>query len=283
MFLTGASGFLGTHLKPRLERLGGPVAELSRAAGADLLAPASYERLLAGADTVVHCAAATGKATPREHFRINAEGTRVLVEQCRRLGVRRFVFVSSIAVTFPDIRRYPYARAKQEAEAVVAASGLAYTIVRPTIIGGPGAAVLTGLAKLAALPVVPVFGTGTTRVQPIFVEDLADALAAIVGEEIGAGDTLELGGPEVITIEALLGELHRVRRGTPMRAMHVPLGPLLAVLTPVEIVARRFLPITVGQLATFRYDGVARANPLFDRMRARMMGVARMIERSFAA
>ena len=192
------------------------------------------------------------------------------------------VLVSTIAVTFPDIRRYPYARSKLAAEAAVAESGLAYTIVRPTIIAGPGAPVLVGLRRLAGLPVVPVFGSGAARVQPIFVDDLADCLETIVRDG-GAGETIELGGPEVITIEQLLDEMSRRLRGRPLRAVHVPLAPFLPVLTLLEMIAYRTLPITVGQLATFRFDGVAKPHPVFERHRARMTGIRQMIELSFPA
>lgn len=281
--MTGGSGFLGTRLRQRLQRHGLAFTELPRAAGADLLVPASYERALAGADAVVHLAAATGKAAPEEHFRVNVLGTEILLEHCRRLGVRRFVFASTIAVTFPDIRRYPYARAKLEAEGAVAASGLDFTIVRPTIIAGPGAPVLAGLAKLAGLPLVPVFGSGTARVQPILADDLADCVVTIVREGLCVRQTVELGGPEVITIEQLLAELHRVLRGRAMRAVHIPLPPVMAALGLLERVAYRFLPVTAGQLATFRFDGVAASNPVFEGHRARMAGIRRMVELSVAA
>jgi NADH dehydrogenase len=284
VFLTGGTGFLGRRLRVRLRAVedGLSVVELARAAGADLLAPASYDRELAGADTVVHLAAATGKAPPAEHFRVNAEGTRVLLEQSRLRGVRRFVFVSSIATAFPDVRHYPYARAKLEAEAAVAGSGLDYTIVRPTIIAGPGSPVLAGLRRLAALRVVPVFGTGRVRVQPIFVDDVADGLVSIVRDGLGSRQTLELGGPEVLTIQGLLGEIHRVLTGRPMRALHVPLAPVLRLLAILEAAAPRLLPVTVGQLSTFRFDGTASANQVFERHRAGMTGVSRMLELSLA-
>lgn len=269
-------------MRDRLRRAGAPFVELSRSAGADLLTPATYERELAGAGTVLHLAAATGKAAPADHFRINRDGTRVLVEQCRRAGVRRFIFVSSIAVTFPDIRAYPYARSKRDAEAVVAASGLDYTIVRPTIIAGPGSPVLTGLRRLAGLPVVPVFGPGTARVQPILVGDLAECLLTIVAN--GGGErVVELGGPDILTIEELLGELRRASQLGQMRAAHLPLGAVIPVLTLLESIAYRFLPVTVGQLSTFRWDGTATPNSVFERHRATMTGARRMIELSVAA
>lgn len=284
VFLTGGTGFVGLRLRAGLQAVGGAcsLSELPRTAGADLLRPQSYERELAGADTVVHLAAATGQASAAEHFRVNVEGTRALLEASRRHGVRRFVFVSSIAATFPDVRRYPYARAKLEAETAVAASGLDYTIVRPTIVGGRGSAVLAGLGRLASLPVVPIFGTGRVRVQPIFVDDLAACLAAVARDGAASRQVIELGGPDVITIERLLGEIRRVRAGRPMRAVRLPLPPVLLVLGVLERALGHRLPVTVGQLATFRFDGVAAPNPVFDRHRARMTGVSRMIELSFA-
>lgn len=259
------------------------MTELPRARGADLLDPASYTDALAGASTVVHCAAATGKASPRDHFRVNVDGTRLLLEQCARHGVRRFVFVSTIAVTFPDIRQYPYALAKRDAERLVRDSGLDFTIVRPTIVAGRGAPVLAGLAKLAGLPRVPVFGPGTARVQPILVDDLVEGLAIVAAEGVGSGQTIELGGPEVVTIEALLGAMHRYLRGTRPRAIHLPLPPVLASLGVLELFARRFLPVTVGQLSTFRFDGVARPHALFERLRPTMTGLDQMIAQSLAA
>jgi len=285
VFLTGSTGFLGSRLRARLQALGGDVSltELRRSTGADLLKPDSYAQELAGTDTVVHLAAATGKALPVEHFRINAEGTRVLLEQSRRHGVRRFVFVSSIATTFPDIRRYPYARAKLEAEAAVANSGLDYTIVRPTIIAGRGSPLLEGLRRLAGLPVVPVFGSGQVRVQPILVDDLANCFVSIIRDSLASRQTVEIGGPEVITIEHLLGKMHWVLTGKPARFVHVPLAPFLPLLGILEVVAYRALPVTVGQLATFQFDGVASANPVFEQQWVGMTGVTRMIELSFAS
>jgi nucleoside-diphosphate-sugar epimerase len=284
VFLTGGTGFLGRRLGARLLPLREAISvvQLPRGAGADLLAPSSYERDLEGADVVLHLAAVTGKAPASAHMRVNLDGTCTLLEQSRRCGVRRFVFVSSIAAKFPDVRRYAYARSKVAAEAAVTSSGLPYTIVRPTIIAGAGSPVLDGLRRLASLPVVPVFGTGDVRVQPIFVDDLAECLVSLVRDDVAPRQTLEFGGPEVVTIRQLLGEVRRVVTGTPLRALRVPLAPLLPVLGVLETIAPRLVPVTVGQLSTFRFDGVATPNPLFERHRAGMLGVQRMLELSLA-
>jgi hypothetical protein len=84
----------------------------------------------------------------------------------------------------------------------------------------------------------------------------------------------------VLTIERLLGEMHRVLTGKPMRALRIPLAPVLPLLAILEAVAPRLVPVTVGQLSTFRFDGTASANDVFERHRGRMIGASRMLELS---
>jgi nucleoside-diphosphate-sugar epimerase len=283
IFLTGSTGFVGSRLLNRLQNAEVKlvVAELDRTAGADLLEISSYDREIADADTVVHLAAATGKASPSAHNRVNAEGTRILIEHSRRCGVRRFIFASSIAVKFPDIRRYPYARAKLAAEAAVSCSGLDYTIVRPTMIFGKGSPIMESFCRLAVLPVVPIFGTGLTRVQPIYVDDLIECLISLVVQDgLASCETIDLGGPEVIPIELLLVKIRKELTGGRMKALHVPLAPVQAAMGALETFARSILPVTSGQLSTFRFDGVAEPNVVSEQHRARMSDVSHMLKRS---
>lgn len=291
LFLTGISGFIGTRLASRLSQDGRQVAGLSRSAqdGAtaahgvqwirgDLLEPESYRDALSGTHTVLHLAAATGVATPAQHFAVNVEGTRRLLESCRHAGVRRIVSVSTIAVKYPDHRRYYYAQSKAQAEKLVESAGLPFTIVRPTIVVGHGSLVFEGLQKLAGLPVLPVFGNGRARVQPILVDDLVDLIARIVDDPTLEGSTLDLGGPDVLSIEEFLQEIRRRRRGRAGPAVHIPLALLLPTLATLETVAYRFMPVTVGQLSLFRFDGTAEPNALFEERRSDMRGVAQMLE-----
>src|SRR5262245_25807047 len=129
VFVTGGSGFLGSRvfgaLRSRdisvvaLDRSGGMHRELNSSGPhgveivkADLLEPELYSQALSKTDVVVHLAALTGRGSEQEHFRVNARGAEALLEQCRRVGVQRILFVSSIATKFPDKSRYYYALAK---------------------------------------------------------------------------------------------------------------------------------------------------------------------------
>jgi nucleoside-diphosphate-sugar epimerase len=244
--------------------------------------PSAYSAALAGVDCVLHLAAATGKLPPKEYFAVNVEGTHRLVEQCKLAGVRKFLFVSSIAAGFPDQSRYFYAQSKVQAEEIVRQSGLHHAIVRPTMIFGPGSPVLAGLARLAALPIIPVFGGGATPVQPIAVDDLADFILRIVDNDLFSGETFDLGGRDVVSIEELLRRIHLLLRHANAKSLHIPMALLLPALTLLEIVAYPLLPITVGQLATFRFDGRARANPLWSERKPQLQSLDAMLAAALA-
>ena len=298
LFITGATGFVGRHL---LRRLAAQDYEtlfcLSRTA-ADLAAENPLVRTLEGsladidrypselaaADCVVHLAAATGKLQPADYFRINVVGTNNLIERAKqcgveRGGVKRILFVSSIVARYANKDRYYYAQSKEKAEQIVRESGLRHTIVRPTIVAGEGSGVLTGLERMAGMPRIPVFGDGRARVQPIAVEDLAEFLAMIIERDLFSGGVFEFGGPEILTIEDLLCQICRARFAREPRVVHIPFGLVAPPLKLLEKCAYSRLPVTLGQLAVFRNDGVAETNPLFEERRPQMKSVADMLQR----
>ncbi len=293
IFLTGSGGFLGKRVLQRLARKENyQVVCLTRGNAADpslpnvsyvrgdLLDPETYRDGLKGCDTVLHMAAATGKHSPEEFRRVNGEGTGSLVRQARESGVERFLFVSSIAAKFRDQFRYFYAQSKQEAETMVAASGLRWTIVRPTMIFGKNSPVLDGLARLVGLPVVPVFGDGRVPVQPIFVDDLADSLVALLEENGFDGATLEVGGPEVLTIENLMLRIRQTigKRSAPV--LHLPAGLIGRCLGLMEPLLLPLLPLTAGQLASFSNAGTTAPHPWVAERQPRMLGVSAMLKSS---
>ena len=302
VFVTGSTGFLGRRVLHALDRRGFAVTALDRRGSirrhriqanqlevveADLLEPSAYGDALRKAAIVVHLAASTGRASAHEHFRVNVRGTEALLEQCERAGTQRILFVSSIAAKFPDKRQYWYAIAKARSEEAVRKSGLRFTILRPTMIFGKGSPVLSALEKLAALPMVPVFGDGRTQVQPIYVEDVVGYILAVLEQDRFHGETLEIGGPATLTIEDLLHEIRAAlghsgdRRS---RFLHIPLGLLLPPLQAAESIGLgRLLPFSVGQLSSFRFDGTVETNPLYESRRSTLRGVQDMLALSRVA
>lgn len=283
IFLTGANGYLGSHLLPRLTSDGAQrIVCLCRKKPADrqpgnvevvqgdLLERESYAGAMTGCDTVIHMAAATGKYVPAEYMRINRDGTEALVLEAQRAGVQRFLHVSTIAVKFPDKSHYPYAQSKQEAEAIVAKIRLRWVIVRPTLILGENAPGLISLSRLASLPIVPIFGDGRTLVQPVFADDLITCLVAILKDDRFKCQTMEIGGPEVLSIEDLLLSMRRAKGGRGAPVMHLPAGPIAACLGWVEPFLRPLLPFTAGQLATFSNAGTIDPDPWVKEQQAKM-------------
>lgn len=267
VLVTGAAGFIGSRLAASLgsECRGlvrrPPAGDVSwQVVVGDLLEPEEWTSSLAGIKTVVHLAALTGKASATEHQRVNTDGTSRLVEACREQGVQRLIFVSTIAVRFPDVRRYPYAEAKRQAEEIVRGSGLDYVIVRPTMVLGAGSPILEALRRLASLPLMPIFGDGQTLVQPVHVHDLVRTLERLLRDSSFDGSVVEVGGPQRLSIEDLLRRIRGRVNGKAGPAVHLPMGLLLPLLVLGETVAYGVMPFTVGQLATFRFDGTAEDN-----------------------
>jgi nucleoside-diphosphate-sugar epimerase len=288
ILLTGANGFLGRRLLPLLgacsERKIFCLVRKKRSESqqhnvefilGDLLSGNAYAHALEGCDAVVHLAAATGKHAPEEYFRINRDGSKFLLAAAQRAGVRRFVHVSTIAVKFCDKSHYPYAQSKEQAETAVKQSRLRWTIVRPTIIFGKGAPVLDGLSRLAALPLIPVFGDGLTPVQPILADDLAASLVAMLEDESLIGRTIEIGGPEVVSIENLLLRIRCSEGKGTAPVVHLPARPIAACLGLVEPWLRPLLPVTAGQLASFTNSGTISPDPWVE---ARQPGMKRVDE-----
>lgn len=266
LFVTGGSGFLGRRFLARLpEGLADEVVALTRdadrLAGAgvtvvegDLAEPAGWAVALEGADAVLHLAAATGAAKAATHWRVNARGTDRLVHACARAGVGRFVLVSSIAAGPGPVEHYPYARSKRRAEAAVEASPTAWTIVRPTLIAGAGGGAWEALAGLARRRVVPIPGPGRALVQPVAVDDVVDVLVEALRDGRWVGETVEVGGPERLPIEALIRRIG-ARAGAEPSVVHVPARGVLPLLGWLD---RRGapLPVTAGPLTSFYRDQV---------------------------
>ena len=170
---------------------------------ADLLNPQSLQSAFTSAvHTVVHCAATTSETRVdyAQSFKVNVEGTRYLLELSHRAGVERFIMISTQSAN----QRNPstYARTKLAADELVRQSPLAYTILKPSTIYGPGTKGLFAkmVRLLDKLPVVPVLSTGQRLIRPIHVFDLCEAVLECEASGQTINKTYDLGGRDLLVV-----------------------------------------------------------------------------------
>jgi uncharacterized protein YbjT (DUF2867 family) len=208
---------------------------------------------VAGADAVVNAVSAYVETGGVTFEAVHEQGAETLAREAAAAGVARFVLVSGIGADPESVSAY--IRSRGRGERVVQEAFPGATIVRPSAMFGPGDALFGTLAHLARLlPVLPLIGGGRTRLQPVFVEDVAEAITRILADPATAGRTYELAGPEVYTMRELVMIVLRIigRRRT---LVSVPFAV-------AQLQARLFglLPnplLTTGQVDLLKVDNVA--------------------------
>jgi nucleoside-diphosphate-sugar epimerase len=253
--LTGATGFVGSHLAEALLGAGHQVSCLvrspARAAsleqrGARLVTGAlddeeALRRLVDGAEVLHHVAGLLAARTQVELERVNRAGTFVLAQVARAAGVRRMVYVSSLAVSGPTVPGQPleeaaadrpvtpYGRSKQAGEAAVRASGMPYTIVRPPAVYGPRDREILRVFQLARRGLVPLLGDGRQELSFIHAADLARALMAAAGSAAAEGHTYHAAHPEVVEQRAFVRQVGEAL-GRRVRTLPLPHAVVRGVL-----------------------------------------------------
>ena len=266
--VTGASGFLGGHLCRAFLARGWSVRALARRPDAATLpAGVTVARLdlpdhvdaaaLAGADALVHAAWATRETDDARAERQNVGGTRVLVDAARKAGVRRIVFISSVAAA-PDAPN-AYGRSKAAAEALLDARDL---VVRPGTILARGGGGIFGLMRdlMVKLHVVPLFGGGRQPLQTVHVDDVCEAVARAI--ERGITGAINVAEPDPLSFRDVL-RLAASRMGTRCLFIPLPFAPALAAVRTME---RLGLPSPLRSESLLGMKGL-RALPVADDLR----------------
>jgi uncharacterized protein YbjT (DUF2867 family) len=184
---------------------------------------------------------------------VHVDGARRLAGIANRAGVARFVHVSGIGADAASPS--PYIRSRGEGESAVRAAFPRAVVVRPAVMFGPDDSFLSVLVQLLRrTPVFPMFGTGLTRLQPVYVGDIAEAIARVMTQPETDPITFECGGPGTYTFKGLLRTIAREIKRTPI------LMPVPFVLWRVLARVGEFLPtppITRNQVDLMQVDNVA--------------------------
>jgi len=281
VLITGASGYVGSHLAWHLAGRARPVRCLVRpqadpadvaflrscgaaVATGELCGGPSVAGAFEGVEAAVHL---VGSIAPRRGESLKAlheEQTRALVSLCRERGVKKIVLLSALG-TAPGAGT-DYQATKWAAEAVLRGSSLNYVILRPSLIVGRLAGrrdsklVARYRRLIESRKAVPVIAGGGNKIQPVFIADLLAAIAAVLDTPLYDRQELELGGPDIVSmrqlIEALMSALGSIK---PIRAVPLPLARVAALMCQL---VQAVPTVSWDQVSLATRDNVCSANRL---------------------
>ena len=254
--ITGATGFVGGAVVRRLLRRGHDLRALVRdperagrlrdmgsvqfVAG-DLDDTAALRGLMAGADAAVHLVGIITESAGQTFECIHVEGTARVVAAAREAGVRRFVQMSALGAR-AEPTATTYHRSKAAGEEAVRNGGIQNVILRPSLVAGAGNPPLRMAINLVRFaPVVPIIGDGRYRLQPVWIEDVAEVFAVAVERPDLAG-TFDIAGPDQLTWHEMMDLIERAlavtrrRIGVPVSVVRFAAyaGVALPELSPIS-------------------------------------------------
>ncbi|MEE2849770.1 MAG: complex I NDUFA9 subunit family protein [Pseudomonadota bacterium] len=279
--LFGGSGFIGSQAVRALARRGwrirvavrNPVLAIEiqplgdpgqiQFMRCDITNPVDVAQAVRGADAVVNLVGVLHDAGGKRGFdAVHTEAAKTIAEAAKAAGVARLVQISAIGADAASPSAY--GRTKAQAEAAVRAVYPDAVILRPSLVFGAGDSFLNRFAAMATMaPALPLIGGGETRFQPVYVGDVAEAIARGVTRADAAGRTYELGGPSLYTFREVL-ELVRRETGRDRILVSVPfiiakpLGSLLQLSRFVGLTP----PLTRDQVLMLEKDNVVAAEAL---------------------
>jgi uncharacterized protein YbjT (DUF2867 family) len=270
LVILGGTGFVGSHLLPRLAADGHRIVLLSRnreqhreltvlpgvtICSADVYDDDTLRRHFVGADAVINLVGILNPRGPYTFQRTHVELTRRLIAACHASGVQRLHQMSSLKA---GQGLSQYLKTRGEAEVLTKASGLDWTIYQPSVIFGAGDGLVTRFAALLRrMPVLPL-ARAQSRMAPTFVGDVAEAIARCVGsDKLGRRRSFELYGPEVLTLGEIVCKI-RAAAGlrTPIIALPDSLGRLQAQFA--ELLPGK--PFSLDNFRSLRTDSVGKVD-----------------------
>ncbi len=270
----GGSGFVGSQIVRALAKTGARIRVAVRNPGrgyrlrmlgdvgqievaqANIRDGASVERALDGAQASVNAVGVLFESGHQTFGDLHAEGAALLARSAVAAGAERFVQISAIGADANG--RAAYARSKAAGEIAVGKAAPFATILRPSIVFGADDQFFNRFAAMAGLaPALPLIGGGGTRFQPVFVGDVAEAVAKALDDPAAPGRTYELGGPGVYTFKGLMEiMLAEIGKSRVLAPIPFPIAGLMGRAGDVVAMTGFPPPITSDQVEMLKVDNV---------------------------
>ncbi len=275
ILVTGGTGFVGSNLIRRLRSDDIAVRALVRNPGkgralkdiavdiveGDVCNNATLEKAASGCERVVHLVGIIHETQGATFRTIHVDGTRNVLEAAKKTGVQHFFYQSALG-TRPGAKSM-YHKTKWEAEELVRASTIPYTILRPSIIYGPGDQFTMKLLEIIKRsPVLPVIGPGRFRVQPLYIDDAVSCIVKAITGDSFLNEMFEIGGPDQLTYEEMIGAVADAL-GVYRPTMHVPVFLARSAVRLLETVLPAS-PVTSDQIIMLQEDNICTMRDIRD-------------------
>lgn len=276
IFLTGATGFVGSHMLPRLLRDGDQVRALVRNRGAlstknlpansleeiegDINSPDMAAKI-AGCDAIINLVGIIYERGTATFEAIHHRGTRNLAESASQNGVKRFVQMSALGARSANAS--PYHTTKFAAEEEVRKSGTPFVVLRPSLIFGPGSAFVEQMIKvMRSAPVFrPIPGTGEYRFRPVHVDDVVECFAQSLTNPEAMGKTIDIVGGEELTLNQISDEIAACL-GVKKRPLHIPIPLMNTAAAIFSLLPIQQPPVTSVQIRMLQEGSTADPEPM---------------------
>ncbi|HZQ91128.1 MAG TPA: complex I NDUFA9 subunit family protein [Terriglobales bacterium] len=289
VFLTGGTGFVGSHMLPRLARENHIIRMLARdparaaaavpdaikaqveIAAGDVVTGSGLQAAVEGCDAVIHLVGIIMEVGGATFEKSHHQATRnVLAAAQNSATVRRFVQMSALGARENGVSAYQIT--KWKAEEAVRSGGIPFVILRPSIIFGPRDGFVNQMVQvMRTAPLIrPVPGHGRYPFRPIYVDNVVDCFVQSLSNDAALGKTIELVGPEALTLEQMLAEIARCI-GVKKPALKVPF-PIMYMNAAIMGLVLPRPPVTTDQLRMLREGSTADPAPMMATFKVDLVG-----------
>jgi len=279
VLVLGGSGFLGRHVVGALlarghrvvigsrQRTAGSPRRLARAPACEwrvvrfehMAEPQQWDAAVQGVDVVVNCVGILREWRRATYECVHRDAPAALARACARAGTRRLVHVSALGLH--ESARSRFILSKIGGERAIRGGGSTYTIVRPSLLDGPGGYGARWIRALARLPIHAVPADAAGRIAVLDVRDAGEAIAALCEDATGSGSRdVEIGGTVARTLHEHLAALRRMHSDVPAWCLRIPPAPARFLSHACDLF--HISPFSFGHLELLRLDNKPAANLL---------------------